>query len=410
MTVRTLAEAAADVLKGSQASASKAPMQKLPDTGSQLDAVVDLGGSTFEDPQGGDVGKNAAAAGPGKAAQPGKAGDAAQPSKGTLPDVTKQGTNDTDLAATMNKKVKAKMQPVSGGQQAESVESDEEVVEADESDEEVVAEEVAEELTDEQIETARKARWDDIKSKMKDLSVKEDIDAMFSGETLTEEFKSKLTTIFEAAVITRAVAAVEVLEGEILEAAQEAVEETRAELEEKVEGYLNFVVEQWVSDNQVALESGLRTEATNDFMSALKNVFSEHYVEVPEEKVDLVTTQETQIAELTAKVNEALNANIELSKKLSESKKKEILNTVCEGLTATQADKVKTLAEGVEFTAEGDYSKKLTVIRESYIGSGKVKDGQVALTESAGPAEIEEAPKSNPQMDVYMNAISRTQK
>ena len=402
MTVRTLAEAAADVLSGSQANGAKEPMHKLPNTGSGLDAVTDLGGSTFEDPQGGDVGK-AAAAMVGKAAQPGKPGAGADPSKGTLPDVTKSGTNDTDLASSLNKTVKTKMQAVPGGKMAEETEEDGEVVETEVTDEDET------ELTEEEIETARKARWDDLRAKMAAVPVSEDMEALFSGETLSEEFKSKAQAIFEAAVITRAMTVLEPAEKEILEAAEAAIDETREELEEKVEGYLNFVVEQWVAENTVAIESGLRTEAVEQFIVGLKNLFTENYVDVPEDKVDLVAAQEAQIAELTAKVNEALNANIELTKKLSESKKIEILNTVCEGLTATAAEKVKTLAEGVEFTTEVEFSKKLKVIRESYTGS-KVKDGQVALTEQTGPAEVVEAPAVDNSMKLYTDAIARTLK
>jgi uncharacterized protein YbcI len=412
MTVRTLAEAAADVLRGTQAGGAKEPMHKLPNTGSGLDSVTDLGGATFEDPQGGDVGK-AAGNMVGKAAQPGKSGAAADPSKGTVADVTKSGTNDTDLASSMNKTVKTKMQPVSGGAMAEETDEEEETIDSsDESDEDEVleeGEEESEELTEEEIEAARKARWDDLREKMKAVPVSEDMEALFSGETLSEEFKTKAQAIYEAAVITRAMTVLEPAEKEILEAAEAAIDETRAELEEKVESYLNFVVEQWVGENQVAIESGLRTEAVESFIKGLKDLFVENYVDVPEDKVDLVAAQEEQIAELTAKVNEALNANIELTAKLQESKKSEILNTVCEGLTATQAEKVKTLAEGVEFTTEGEFSKKVGIIRESYVNT-KVKDGQVALTEQTGPAEIEEAPVVDRSMQIYTDAISRIQK
>ena len=401
MTVRTLAEAAAEVLNGSRSSTPRAPMPKLADTGSGLDGVTDLGGASFEEPQGGDIGKRAAGM-VGKAQEPkgpANVGDRVKSTKQGDEGVDKVaalGNDDVDLASSMNKTVKPKMQPTS-----EEVESEEEVI-AEDTDEE--------ELTEEEIEAARTARWEDLKERMKAQPVAEDMSALFSGETLSEEFKTKATTIFEAAVMTRAVAVAESLEKEILEAAEAAIEETRADLEEKVEGYLNFVVEQWVADNTVAIESGLRSEVVEGFISGLKNLFVEHYVDVPEDKVDVLAAQEEKINELTDKVNEAVNANIELTKKLNESKKKEILSTVCEGLTATQAEKVKALAEGVEFTAEGDYSKKLKVIRESYTNSSKVKDGVVALTEQAGPAEIEEAPAKNPAMDIYTQAISRTQK
>lgn len=401
---RTLAEAAADVLNATRKGGE--PMHTLPNSGSGLDGVVDLGGATFEDPQGGDVGKRAAAAAP-SATAPG-----AKPAVGQAPnaigaaDVTKAGTNDTDLASTMNKSVKGKMQPVAGGAMAEETDEDETTVDAEETDETD-----EDELTEEQIEAARKARWDNLAARMKELPVKEDIDALFSGETLSEEFKTKATTIFEAAVLSRAVAVAEGLEEEMLASAAEAIVETRKELEEKVEDYLNFVVTQWIGENTVAIESGLRSEIAEDFMGKIKAAFEESYVEVPEEKVDLLGVQEEQIAELTQKVNEALNANVELTKKLNGSKKQEILNKVCEGLTATQASKVKTLAEGVEFTTEGEYTGKVAIIKESYV-TGKVKDGTsvVALTESAGPAEVVESEpaKKNQNSDPFLEQVART--
>lgn len=400
MTVRTrtLAEAAAEVLSGTHSSAPAEPMHKLPNTGSGLDNVVDLGGSTFEDPQAQKTGIRTGGAAT-KATAPGKTGVGQEPSHGSLPDTTQQGPEDETLEGSMNKTVKPKMQPTAGGTQAEEVESDEEVIE---------------EETDEDLEAARQARWDSIKERISKHSVKEDMAALFANsENLSEEFKDKATIIFETAVLKRAVDVVQETEAEILEAAEAAIDEVRQELEEKVEGYLNFVVEQWVAENTVAIESGLKTEVVEGFITGLKTLFAENYMEVPEDKLDVLSAQEEEIAELTNKVNEAIAANIELTKKLNESTKKEVISKVCESLTATQAEKVKTLAEGVEFVAADDYTKKLTVIRDSYIASNKVKEGSsvVALTEGAGPAEVEvEEGKRSDYMDLYTSAISRTQK
>ena len=235
---------------------------------------------------------------------------------------------------------------------------------------------------------------------------------MFSGsDNLSEEFKEKATAVFEAAVVARAVLVAESLEEEILDAAQEAVDDARAEIEEQVDTYLNFVVENWVKENQVAIESGLRSEIVEDFINGLKNLFSEHYIDVPAEKVDVVEQQAEEIAELNAKVNEALNANAELTKKLNESTQSQVLATVSEGLTATQAAKLKTLTEGVEFTTAGEYAKKIGVIRESYFASGKtVKQDQtnvVLMTEAESPAQIEDTTSS--VMEAYVSAIARTQ-
>ena len=255
-------------------------------------------------------------------------------------------------------------------------------------------------------------RLERIKEKMKGKSVKEDVDALFSGETLTEEFKTKAATIFEAAILARVVPIVEELEEEILDAAEEALDDAKVEIEEQVDTYLNFVVENWVKENQVAIETGLKTEIYDDFMSGLKNLFAEHYVDVPSEKVDLIGQQAEQIAALEAKVNETLNANAELTKKLNESNKTTILVTASEGLTATQAEKLKTLAEGVEFTTAGEYASKLKVLRESYMsGSKTVKQDAdttvMQLTEEA-PAHVVEETSS--AMAAYVNVLNRTQK
>jgi len=268
------------------------------------------------------------------------------------------------------------------------------------------------ELTEEEIEAARAERWDHAVEVMKSYSVTEDMDALFSGETLTEEFKTKAAAIFEAAVVARAVMVAEALEAEILEAAEETLADAQVAMEEQVDTYLNYTVENWVKENQVAIESGLRSEIVEDFMSGLKNLFAEHYVDVPAEKVDVVESQAQEIAELTNQVNEALNANAELSKKLGESKKFEILATVSEGLTDTQAVKLKTLTEGVEFTTEGEYTSKLKTIRESYFTAGTkstVKQEQpsiIQLTEETPGEVTEEIPAS---MAAYVKAVNRTQ-
>lgn len=358
---KTLAEAAAEVLNASIAGASKEPMHKLADTGSGLDSVRDIGGATFETPQGGDVGSNSAAGAP-SATPPGT-----QPSVGKEPmhklagaNTQSQGTNKTDLEAATS----------TSGNKVTSH---------------------ANEETDPAAEAAAAAeRAEEIKAALKAVGgVSEDMAALFSGTDFSEEFKTKAATIFEAAVQARALAVVQKVEKDILEAAEEAVEETRSELAEQIENYLNLMVPEWVSDNEVAIESGLRAEVVEGFIAGMKNLFAEHYIDIPAEKVDVVAAQADEIEELTDKVNEALNTNAQLQKKINESQKKEILNKVCEGLTATQAEKVKTLSEGVEFVTADDYEKKIGVLKEGY-ASTKVKDGKttnvVALTETADGA------------------------
>jgi hypothetical protein len=273
-------------------------------------------------------------------------------------------------------------------------------------------EEEAHHMSEEEIAEAKEAKYKMWKKHMKEKMHhmhKEDMEALFSGENLSEEFQAKAATIFESAVIARAVEVTESLEAQILASAEESVEEIKAELEEQVDAYLNYMVEEWVNENTVAIESGLKSEIVEDFMAGLKNLFVEHYIDVPEEKVDVLEAIAEENAELEAKLNEALNKNIELAQAIVESRKSELVTSVCEGLTATQSEKVKALAEGVEFTTEGEYVKKLSIIRESYVKTEptKVKTAtkQIQLAEASEPVVAEDLA---PSMAAYVNAISRT--
>jgi hypothetical protein len=381
MTRKTLSEAAAEVLKASISGASKEPMHKLDNTGSGLDSVHDIGGSTFNNPQGGDVGSKSAAGAP-SAIPPGTQPDAGSKEgmhhlAKTGANTASSGTNHVDLddaLSTTGDKVKTHANE-----------------EAD-------------------LEAARLDRMEEIKAALKAVGgMKEDMEALFSGTTLSEEFKTKATTIFEAAVQARALAVVEQVEKQVLEAAEEAVQETHAELAEQIENYLNLMVPEWVKNNEVAIESGLRAEVVESFISGMKTLFAEHYIDVPADQVDVVAAQADEIEELTAKVNEAINTNAELQKRINESQKKEILNKVCEGLTATQIEKVKTLAEGVEFVTADDYTKKVAVLKEGYASTPKVKDSKttnvVALTESADGAVSQKPTDIDPSVAAHLRAL-----
>jgi hypothetical protein len=265
------------------------------------------------------------------------------------------------------------------------------------------------ELSEDELAEIHEARVSIMREKMQSMGIKDDMEALFSNENLSESFKNKASAIFEAAVIARAVTVVEELESDILAAAEESVEEIKAELEEQVDAYLNYMVEEWVNENQVAIESGLKTELQEDFMNGLKNLFTEHYIDIPEEKVDVLEAMAEEVEELQNKLNEALNNNIELSQAIVEARKSDLVTSVCEGLTATQSEKVKTLAEGVEFTTEGEYMNKLRIIRESYFNadSKKVKEvtKQIQLTESQETVVPQEMSST---MERYVSALSRS--
>ncbi|CAB4124358.1 prohead core protein [uncultured Caudovirales phage] len=402
MTVRTLAEAAAEILTKSKSSAVAEPMKTMPKN------VVDLGGSTLELPQGSNIG-SAAAAVVGGVTPPGTKPDAS--SKEGMKKLASQPADSQGNVQSSPDKEYNNVSTAGYGYMKPTVNEDEEVSE----DEEVVSEEEIEEetseLTEEDYAEILEAKKALIKKKMGEMGCKEDIDALFNGEELSEEFREKVTTIFETAVIARAVAVVEEMEEEILAAAEESIEEIKAELEEQVDAYLGYMVEEWVRDNELAIETGLKAEIVEGFMSDLKNLFVEHNISIPDETVDVLESMTQELDELTDKLNEQMNANIELSRKIDESTRQSVINSVCEGLTATQAEKVKTLAEGVEFTTEGEYGKKIGIIRENYFAPEKanmVKQAErnpIALTESEEPVQTAEV---SPLMSRYVNALSRT--
>jgi len=241
-----------------------------------------------------------------------------------------------------------------------------------------------------------------------EVSFEEDIDAIFAGETISEDFRTKATTIFEARVLDRVQQLEEEIETRYATMFEEAVEEIQKDLTEKVDDYLNYVVEQWMEENAIAIESGLRAELTEEFIAGLRNLFAEHYIDVPSEKVDLVDELATQVEELESKLNEEIERNIEYKKALVESVKLEIARDVCEGLTDTQAEKIKTLAESVEFSTEDEYKEKLETIRENYFPSGVKKAEEKQLHETVEEADDKKVDIHDPFVAAVSKAISKT--
>ena len=245
------------------------------------------------------------------------------------------------------------------------------------------------------------------KMKMKE-KMKEDVDALFADDsTISEEFKSKVSTIFEARVNDRVTQIEEEIETRYAGMLEEAVEAIKSELTEKVDDYLSYVVEQWMEENQIAIESGLRSEITEEFISGLRNLFAEHYIDVPAEKVDLVDELATKVEELESSLNEEIERGIQTKKALVEARKNEITHVVCEGLTATQVEKIKSLAESVEFSTEDEYKGKLETIRENYFPSGTKRADENSLHEELGDAEDKKV-SADPFVNAVANAISKT--
>jgi hypothetical protein len=242
-------------------------------------------------------------------------------------------------------------------------------------------------------------------------TMKEDIDAMFADdETISEDFKGKVATIFEARVTDKVAQIQEEQEARYAGMLEEAVEAVKSDLTEKVNDYLSYVVEQWIADNEIAIESGLRAELTEDFISGLRNLFAEHYIDVPAEKVDLVDELASKVEELESNLNEEIERGIELKKSLIESRKVELTRVVCEGLTETQVEKIKTLAESVEFSTEDEYKEKLETIRENYFPSGAKKASEEQLHEQVedGTENKQQTAVADPYVASVMQAISKT--
>jgi len=241
--------------------------------------------------------------------------------------------------------------------------------------------------------------------------VKSDIEALFADdETISEAFKSKASTLFEARVYDRVQQIQEEIETRYAGMLEEAIEAVKTELTEQVDDYLNYVVEHWIEENQIAIEKGLRTEITEDFIGGLRNLFAEHYIDVPEDKVDLVEELTTKVEELENHLNEEIDRNIGYKKALVESKKNEVLFVVCEGLTATQAEKIKSLAESVEFSTVEDYVEKLENIRENYFPSDLKKADESQLHEQVEDDGSTKTKVVDPFIAAISQSITRTSK
>jgi hypothetical protein len=344
MATSKLMEAAADILAGSKSKAGADPMQKMPGA-----EVEDLGGPTPQNSKPDDDSNKI---------------HASKSAKTAAAPTTKPSAASGDTQDTMKK-----------------------VSEEEESDEEIIAEKM----------------HDDEKKEMMKKKMKEDIDALFADDsTISEDFKSKAATIFETRVLDRVSQIEEEIDAKYAGQLEEAVSSIQSDLTEKVDDYLNYVVEQWLADNEIAIESGLRAELTEEFIAGLRNLFAEHYIDVPTEKVDLVDELAGKVEELESKLNEEIERGISYAKALVESRKNEITREVCEGLTTTQIEKIKALAESVEFSTEEEYTNKIETIRENYFPSGVKKADEQDLHEN-----VEDATEQKVIGDAFVNAVSQ---
>jgi len=236
--------------------------------------------------------------------------------------------------------------------------------------------------------------------------MEDDVNALLGGEELSEEFKEKAKTIFEAAINAKVSEIKSQLDEEKSAAIEEAVATYKSELTERTDSYLEYVAQEWLTENQLAVEHGLKTEMTESFLGGMKSLFEDHYVTIPEEKYDVVSTMVEKLDDMETKLNEQIEKNVALNARLSESTSDVILSDVSEGLAATQKEKLATLAEGVEFESEESYKEKLTTLRESYFSNKKVAPQSSAdtLMESTDGTPVEQVSGS---MENYMNVLGK---
>ena len=262
-----------------------------------------------------------------------------------------------------------------------------------EDSQEVVSEDQSEESTEEAIVD-------------ESINIEDDVNALLGGEELSEEFKERAKTIFEAALNSKIKEIQDTLEIQYEQKLNEEKEELKVSLQERVDSYLEYVAEEWMTENQLAIEHGLKTEMTESFLSGMKGLFEEHYVTIPEDKYDVLESMVEKLDDMETKLNEQIDKNIGLNKRLGESVATGILESVSDGLAATQKEKLASLAESVEFESEEKYREKLEVLKESYFArttNESAKEISKAQTLSEG-VDSTPAPVST-GMDAYLNAL-----
>ena len=280
----------------------------------------------------------------------------------------------------------------------DEVVSEEETTETEET-QEVVAEEETTEETSEEKEVVEEEQID----------IEADVQALFEGEELSEEFQNKARTIFEAAINAKLAEVKESVQAQYEEQLVEEVAAIKSELEERVDAYLEYVADEWMTDNEIAVESGLKSEMTDSFLTGMKSLFEEHYVSVPEDKYDVIESMVDKLDEMEGKLNEQIEKNVALNRRLAESSADVVFGEVTEGLAATQKEKLATLVENVEFESEADYREKLVTLKESYFPSnaGAQRDKSENLSEETSTPNYQDISSS---MEHYLQTLNRVSK
>ena len=279
----------------------------------------------------------------------------------------------------------------------DEVVAEEETTETTETQEVVAEEETTEEevVAEEQVEEEK-------------IDVEEDLNALIAGEELSEEFQNKARTIFEAAIGSKVASLKEELETAYETKLVEEVNVIKEALTERLDSYLEYVAQEWVEENHLVIENGLKTEMTESFLEGMKSLFEEHYVTIPDEKYDVLNSMVEKLDEMESKLNEQIDRNVSLNKRLAESSADVIFAEVTEGLALSSRDKLKSLAEKIEFASENDYREKLATLKESYFpANGTPKQTTETISEGVAPAAPEQVSRS---MEAYMASLGRIAK
>ena len=362
------------------------PMPTMADPGTQLASVEDLGGPTPENSKPDD-----------------------DSNKLSTPGATLKQVKDI-----VNKNAKP-ADPMPAGMKEEEAEVEGEVVSEQDTDEEL--DEISENQEDdlhnkvEQAITEEPAEEEEVvaEDSKEEIDVSADVEALLQGEELSEEFQEKAKTIFEAAINSKVDAIQKELETVYSEKLAEEIESTKASLTERVDSYLEYVADEWLHENQLAVDQGLKAEMSESFMTGLKGLFEEHYVSVPEEKYDVLESMVNKLDEMESKLNEQIDKNIALNKRLSESTSDGILSEVSEGLAVTQKEKLASLAESVEFESEANYREKLVTLRNSYFPNS-APSAQRDNSEFIAESTSNDSTKVAGNVAKYVDALQRFSK
>ena len=293
-----------------------------------------------------------------------------------------------------------------GMKEEEEVEG-EVVAEDEQTTEDVVSEE---ETTTDEVVTEEETTEDEVVAEDK-IDVEDDLNALIAGEELSEEFQEKARTIFEAAIRTKVAEMTETVKAQYEETLVEEVKAIKEELQDRLDSYLEYVADEWVSENELAIEHGLKTEMTESFLEGMKKLFEDHYVTIPEEKYDVIESMVDKLDEMESKLNEQIDKNVALNKRLAESTADVIFAEVTEGLAQTQRDKLATLAENVEFESENGYREKLETLKESYFPSNTSTPNSKSenLTEESEATDYQSKAVSS-VMERYLQTMTRVAK